>query len=130
MKRMILFFILSLLFASPSPAQERGDKKQTGTNKIIVVLGSSVASGCVTSYEARYDMKNGYAYRLQRLLESQGYSVINRSVPGDATADLLNRLNKDLASLEADFAIIGLSLGNSAMPATRIRSSIMISQRR
>lgn len=115
MKRTVFVLMMSLVFALPTPAQDRGDKKDKGAGKVVVVLGSSVAAGWVTSHEARYDMKNGYAYRLQRLLEPRGYCVINKSVPGDDTADLLDRLDEDLAGSGADFVIIGLSLGNEGI---------------
>jgi len=83
--------------------------------KTIAVIGSSVAAGWVTAREASQDMKNGWAFRLARHLEPLGYKVVNVSVPGDTTEKVLARLNKDLLSLQPDFAVISLSLENEGI---------------
>ena len=109
---LVFFFLISIVPAAGLSAQP-DDKKDE--EKTIVVLGSSVAAGWVTSFESRYDMKHGYAGRLERLLLSRGYRVKNISVPGDNTAKVLARMEKDLASVDPDFVIIGLSLGNEGI---------------
>jgi hypothetical protein len=60
-------------------------------------------------------MKNGYAYRLGRFLAPRGYDLENISAPGNTTADVLARMDKDLAPLDADFVIIGLSMANEGL---------------
>ncbi len=82
--------------------------------KKVVILGSSVASGWVTSYKTKYDMKNGWAYRLERNYSDE-YEVINISIPGNKTTDVLNRLEKDLFSLSPNYVIISLSLSNEGI---------------
>lgn len=115
MNKVVLVLMLSVICLPLSFAWGQEDGAQSKEEKTIVVMGSSVASGWVTSFESKYDMKNGYAYRLERLLKPRGYSVVNRSVPGDATADLLARFDKDLDGLDPDFIVIGLSLGNEGI---------------
>ncbi|MCJ7612987.1 MAG: GDSL-type esterase/lipase family protein, partial [Candidatus Aminicenantes bacterium] len=83
--------------------------------KVIAVMGSSVAAGWVTAREAKQDMQNGYAYRLGRLLAPRGFKVVNISVPGDTTQKVLDRLEKDLFPLDPDFAVIALSLENEGI---------------
>lgn len=84
-------------------------------NKRIVVLGSSVAAGWVSSYEEQYDFKNGYAYRLERYLAEKGYDVINKSVPGDNTKDALQRFDEDVLPEKPDYLIVGLSMSNEGL---------------
>ena len=83
--------------------------------RTIAVIGSSVAAGWVTAREAGQDMKNGWAFRLARHLEPLGYKVVHVSVPGDTTEKVLARLDKDLLSLQPDFAVISLSLENEGI---------------
>lgn len=83
--------------------------------KKVLVLGSSVSAGWVTSYQEQYDFKNGYAYRLERYLANKGYTVINKGVPGDRTIDALNRFDEDVLPEEPDYVIIGLSMSNEGL---------------
>jgi lysophospholipase L1-like esterase len=85
----------------------------------IGVLGSSVAAGWVTSYRARHDLQNGYAARLGRLLEPRGYTLVNASIPGNATTDVLARMDEFFRVTGADFVLIGLSLGNERLDEDR-----------
>ena len=101
---------LGSLAASPAEAGSG-----PGREKVIAVMGSSVAAGWVTAREARQDMQNGYAYRLGRLLAPRGFKVVNISVPGDTTQKVLDRLDKDLFPLNPDFAVIALSLENEGI---------------
>lgn len=84
-------------------------------NKKIIILGSSVASGWVTSYQERFDFKNGYAYRLERYLADRGFIVINKSVPGNNTADALARFEEDVLPENPDIVLIGLSMANEGL---------------
>jgi len=100
-------------FARAAGVVERKDTKDV--RKVIAVIGSSIAAGWVTSFQHQYDMQNGYAYRLGRFLEPQGYIVKNVSVPGDDTKKVLQRLEKDLFPLAPEFVLIGLSLSNEGI---------------
>ena len=82
---------------------------------VIAVIGSSLAAGWVTSRDEKFDMKNGWAERLGRHLQPQGFRVINISNPGDTTEKVLDRLEKDLFPLNADIVIISLSLENEGI---------------
>jgi len=108
----VTFFISFLLFtASFSYCQSDGPS----TNKKIVVFGSSVAAGWVSSYEEQYDFKNGYAYRLERFLADKGFTVVNKSIPGDGTKLALERFDADVLSEDPDFVFIGLSMSNEGL---------------
>jgi len=84
-------------------------------NKKIVVLGSSVASGWVSSYKEKYDMQNGYAYRLARLLEPKGWEVVNISIPGFDTRSTIERFADDVLPLDPGYVLIGLSMSNEGL---------------
>ena len=103
------------LFFVSFPIRPSAEEGTAGKEKIIAVLGSSVASGWVTSRKAKHDMENGYARRLGRLLGLRGFKVVNVSVPGDTTAKVLARLDKDLFPLKPDFVIVSLSLENEGI---------------
>lgn len=107
---LLISLALGSLAASPAEAGPG-----PGREKVIAVMGSSVAAGWVTAREARQDMQNGYAYRLGRLLAPRGFKVVNVSVPGDTTQTVLDRLDKDLFPLNPDFAVIALSLENEGI---------------
>ncbi len=79
----------------------------------IVVFGSSVAAGWVTSRHEQYDMQNGYAYRLRRYLND--CDVIVNCVPGDNTRSSLRRIQQDLLDLKPDYALIGLAMANEGL---------------
>ena len=109
-------YLSSLIFPLCSPDRRRVQPgKNDPDRKVIAVIGSSVAAGWVTSYKEQYDFKNGWAYRLGRLLEPRGYDLVNVSVPGDTTEGVLKRLEKDLFILDPDYVVIGLSLGNEGI---------------
>ncbi len=108
----LLTLCIVLLFLSPFiQAQEN----QETENKKIVVLGSSVSAGWVTSYEEQYDFKNGYAYRLERYLKDKGYDVINKGIPGDNTKDALARFDEDVLPEKPDYVFVGLSMSNEGL---------------
>jgi len=80
MRKTGLIFIIPLvllLSLSITFAQNTGEE----SNKKIVILGSSVASGWVTSFEEKYDFRNGYAYRLERFLLTKGLQLSTKVFP-------------------------------------------------
>nr|NQU92744.1 SGNH/GDSL hydrolase family protein [Bacteroidota bacterium] len=81
--------------------------------KRIVVFGSSVAAGWVTSYQEKWDMQNGYAQRLQRMLTDD--EVIINCVPGDNTTLALERMQDDVIAHKPDYCLIGLSMSNEGL---------------
>ena len=118
MKRSIIMILL--LIAAFGPASAAGpsaaeDAPSVDREKVIVVMGSSVAAGWVTSREQNQDMQNGWAFRLARWLAPRGFKVVNASVPGDTTQKVLDRLEKDLFPLKPDFVVIALSLENEGI---------------
>jgi hypothetical protein len=115
MKRALLFAFLLSILPLPSYGRLCADEGEETTKKTIAVIGSSVAAGWVTNFEAKHDMRNGWAWRLGRLLETRGYKTVNVSIPGDTTAGVQQRLSGDLASIAPDFVIIGLSMGNEGL---------------
>jgi lysophospholipase L1-like esterase len=110
--RILLFVVLLLHLAPPSPGADTGP----GTNRrTIAILGSSVAAGWVTSRDSTHDMGNGWAQRFARALEPRGYDVVNVSVPGDNTVDVLERIDEDLLPLKPEFVIVSLNLSNEGI---------------
>lgn len=107
----IITFLLIFCVSTHVISQEN---ESPGNNK-IVVLGSSVAAGWVTSYQEKYDMHNGYAYRLARLLEPRGWEVVNISIPGFDTKSTIQRFADDVLPLEPGYVIIGLSMSNEGL---------------
>lgn len=85
------------------------------TGKTIVVLGSSVAAGWVTSYKEKYDMQNGYAARLGRFLEPRGWIVKNISIPGFDTKNTMSRFEKEVLPLHPRVVLVGLSMANEGL---------------
>ena len=110
-KQTIITFLLIFCVSTHVISQEN---ESPGNNK-IVVLGSSVAAGWVTSYQEKYDMHNGYAYRLARLLEPRGWEVVNISIPGFDTKSTIQRFADDVLPLEPGYVIIGLSMSNEGL---------------
>ncbi len=104
-----------VLFSAPSRIFLSAKEKPPEKENIIAVLGSSVAAGWATGRETKHDMKNGYAQRLGRRLESRGFKVVNVSVPGDTTEKVLARMDKDLFPLKPDYVVISLSLENEGI---------------
>ena len=110
-KQTLLSFLLVFSFATQLFSQQTESFK----NRKIVVLGSSVAAGWVTSYQEKYDMQNGYAYRLARLLQPRGWEVINISIPGFDTKGTIERFEGDVLPMEPGYVIIGLSMSNEGL---------------
>lgn len=114
MKVKLLFSLLLLASFSIISTHAQEDI-QLQQNKKIVILGSSVAAGWVTSYQEKYDMQNGYAYRLARYLEPGGWEVLNISIPGFDTKSTIERFEGDVLPLNPDYVIIGLSMSNEGL---------------
>ena len=118
MKRhLVMTLLMSVGFglaflAEPAAAE---NALSIGREKVIAVMGSSVAAGWVTSQERNQDMQNGWAFRLARQLAPRGFKVVNVSVPGDTTQKVLDRLEKGLFPLKPDFVVIALSLENEGI---------------
>ena len=110
--KVLLAFILMLAFAFQLSSQEAIPAER---NKKIVILGSSMAAGWVTSYQEKYDMQNGYAYRLARQLEPQGWDVVNISIPGFDTKSTIERFYDDVLPLNPGYVLIGLSMSNEGL---------------
>jgi lysophospholipase L1-like esterase len=110
--RRFLPSLLALLLVgdllAPAVAQEPDERR-------IAVMGSSVAAGWTTSYEAEGDQRDGWAFRLERLLATRGWSFAHVSVPGDDTGRVLARMDDDLGGTNARFVIVALSLGNEGL---------------
>ena len=112
---MMLLMSLGMRLASATGPASAENILPVDREKVIAVMGSSVASGWVTSRERSQDMQNGYAFRLARWLAPRGFKVVNVSVPGDTTQKVLDRLEKDLFPLKPDFVVIALSLENEGI---------------
>ena len=83
-------------------------------NKKLVIFGSSVAYGQGAS------QNQGWAYKLAQVLTPQGYTVVNKSIPGNNTQALINRFYKDVVPEQPDVVIIALSFANEGLQsATR-----------
>lgn len=109
----LITIVLSLFCIGPVNAARISGSDSTGS-KTIVIAGSSVATGWVTSYKEKYDMQNGYAARLARQLASEGWTVINKSRPGFTTADVLASFDKYIEP-RPDILFIGLSMANEGL---------------
>ncbi len=113
-----------------STQADRSTVDQSAAAKTIAVLGSSVARGWVTSYEAKQDLLNGYAFRLERLLKPRGWKVVNISNPGDDTKDVLARIERDLLPTGAKIVIIGLSMSNEGLETAKNPDRVLKSYER
>lgn len=88
--------------------------KKGNTKQKIVFLGSSTVEGTGTT-----DRPNtGFVSLLKNRLEPLGFEVINRGVGGDNTQDAINRFLKDIVPLQADFVVVGLTIGNEGINDT------------
>lgn len=70
-------------------------------SKRIVIYGSSVAAGVgATSYA------NSWAGIFTAAMNAKGYTVLNQSIGGNSTANLISRFWTDVAPLVPDFVIL------------------------
>ncbi len=110
MKRISVFFLALFLFSSTRLVSQDFLPKEK-----LLVLGSSVASGWVTSHKEKWDFGNGYAQRLGRSLEDKSLTIINKSIPGDDTKYALERFDKDVLPEDPDYVLIALSMSNEGL---------------
>ena len=87
--------------------------------KTNVILGSSVALGWkATGYYSNHytngSAVNSYGALLTQSLGTNGWWVVNKSVAGDATANVIGRFSRDVPA-GADEILIALSLGNEGL---------------
>lgn len=88
----------------------------------IVFLGDSVTEGCFElledgeSFRAVKDPENGYVSVLKRRLHSEfpekNIEIINAGVEGNATQDVLMRLDRDVISENPDLTVVCLGLND------------------
>jgi lysophospholipase L1-like esterase len=85
----------------------------------IAVWGSSVANG-----SGDESQQGGYAGHLQKILAAHGWELVNQSRGGDNTVTITQRFEpgatpepdtKYLTSVDPDYVVIGLSLGNEGI---------------
>jgi lysophospholipase L1-like esterase len=86
-----------LLTACKSPAEQR-----------ICFFGSSVCRGVGA------EALNGYAAQVTETLPA-GWESVNISIDGNNTYDLFARFDRDMTPLEAQYVVIGISLGNEGL---------------
>ncbi len=70
---------------------------------MIAVFGDSIAFG-------HNDLKGGWATRLKK-----DFEIINRSISGEDSIGLLNRLKKSLDELQPDIIIIAIGINDSSI---------------
>jgi len=86
--------------ARPMPKPESG-------NPLVVVLGSSTAAGVGASHPPE-----AWAAGLEKKLAQRGLKLINRSIPGTATAESLARFAVDVTPHRPAFVLLTTSLLN------------------
>jgi lysophospholipase L1-like esterase len=86
-----------LLTACKSPAEQR-----------ICFFGSSVCRGVGA------ETLNGYAAQVTETLPA-GWESVNISIDGNNTYDLFARFDRDMTPVEAQYVVIGISLGNEGL---------------
>ena len=77
-------------------------------DRLICFFGSSVCRGVGA------DSLHGYAWMYAESLP-KGWSVVNLSVDGNDTYDLLARFDRDLLADDSRYVVLGLSLGNEGL---------------
>jgi lysophospholipase L1-like esterase len=108
MRKKILFYLFFGVFSSvaaQTPCQYIEDCS-------LAIMGSSVPSGTGA------DTGKGYAQLFQKYLENDAvnsWRVINISIPGNNTTDVMNRWNTDLLPACTHYVYFGLSLGNEGI---------------
>ena len=90
--------------------------------KELIFIGSSV---CVGS-GARDD--RGWSTLLAERLKEKGWASVNCSVGGQATTDILLRLDRDVIQHHPDLCIVGLGLANEGLPEANDELSAKIVQ--
>ena len=99
----------------------------TASEHRIALWGSSVANGAGDESQL-----GGYAGHLQRLLAERGWELLNQSKGGDNTITIEARFEPGVApeqntryltSVDPDYVIIGLSLGNEGVAQCQLGQS-------
>ena len=91
----------------------------------ITIMGSSVAFGSGATSNQGYNFL--YAQLLnQRSKENKGlnWNIINKSIGGNTTQNLLDRWDRDLVSQKGKYVIYGLSLGNEGIHGAAYQQKI------
>lgn len=100
---------LSLLCSGKVPGTATGsDGPDTLSGRRITVMGSSVPFGTGATDE------KGYMYLFGNNALTPGWTLSNRSIPGNNTVDVLNRYH-DLVTDGGAYVIFALSLGNEGI---------------
>ncbi len=81
--------------------------KPEDVNPVVVVLGSSTAAGVGAS-----EASEAWAAGLEKRLAQRGFTLINRSIPGTATAESLARFAMDAAPYRPAYVLLTTSLLN------------------
>ncbi len=89
--------------------------KESPKTPTIAVIGSSVSAGWGGDRNENSDLLNGWTSLLKEQLEQSGYEVINLSIPGNNTIDILERFDSAVYPIMPDIAIIALSLSNEGI---------------
>lgn len=93
------------------------DNLMVGNRGVLSILGSSVAQGGRASspYNINGSQVGGYGAQLTTLLATNGWRVVNQSVWGNATANVIGRFYTDEVPVGASEDLIALSLGNEGL---------------
>ena len=96
------------------------DNLQVGNRGLLSLLGSSLAkgwkaSGYFSGAQVNGSLSNGYGALLTLSMATNGWRVVNQSVPGDNTTLVSNRFYTDEVPVGADQDLIALSIGNEGL---------------
>lgn len=98
------------LAAQTSEITNQNPSKRDGSyKKKLVIFGSSVASGSVSP------TYGGWSNLLTQNLGSKGWTVINKSIGGNTTTNLIDRFYTDVVPEYPDIVIVALSLNNEGI---------------
>jgi len=120
-----LFIAVGTIAATETGFAQAGST--TASEQRIALWGSSVANGSGDESQL-----GGYAGHLQRLLAERGWELINQSKGGDNTVTIEARFEpgvtpeentRYLTSVDPDYVIIGLSLGNEGIAQCQLGQS-------
>lgn len=88
-------------------AMVRALPKPESDNPLVVVLGSSTAAGVGAS-----NPSESWAAGLEKRLAERGLTLVNRSIPGTATAESLARFTADVTPHKPSFVLLTTALLN------------------
>jgi lysophospholipase L1-like esterase len=127
MKRAVSLLTAVIAIAATDSGFGQDAASNPADDQRIAVWGSSVANGTGDESQA-----GGYAGHLKRLLLDRRWEVVNRSRGGDNTVTITARFEpgttpepdtKYLTSVDPDYVIIGLSLGNEGIAQCQLGQS-------